>query len=218
MGVGAIKSHPQSQSRGVRPAAARTRSPRTRSDLLWSSPPPHPPRSRNDPHPIRHPGERRDPWLRRTRRSRAAITRPATMGPGVRRDDGKGRSHKIAPAPATARPPPSSWRKPGSRAASATPHGSGSWVEPRMTEEAGAICLSSSRIARPPRLAHPQHPAPSRHPGESRDPEPQAHPPAALSPGSGRNDDRRGVASYPANLHQPLIRTSPHPSLTSGRN
>ncbi len=28
------------------------------------------------------------------------------MGPGVRRDDGKGRRHKIAPAPATTRPPP----------------------------------------------------------------------------------------------------------------
>ncbi len=101
--------------------------------------------TRNDPHPIRHPGERRDPWLRRTRRYRAVITRSATMGPGVRRDDGKGRRHKIAPAPATTRPLPSSWRKPGSRAASATPHGSGSWVEPRMTEEVGAICLSSSR-------------------------------------------------------------------------
>ncbi len=101
--------------------------------------------TRNDPHPSRHPGERRDPWLRRTRRSRAVITRPATMGPGVRRDDGKGRCHKIAPAPATTRPLPSSWRKPGSRAASATPHGSGSWVEPRMTEEVGAICLSTSR-------------------------------------------------------------------------
>ncbi len=134
--------------------------------------------TRNDPHPIRHPGERRDPWLRRTRRSRAAITRPATMGPGVRRDDGKERRDKIAPAPATA------------------------------------------RIQREPSTPHPQRsqPAPSRHPGESRDPEPQAHPPAALSPGSGRNDDRQGVASYPANLHQPLIRTSPHPSLTSGRN
>ncbi len=113
--------------------------------------------------PIRHPGERRDPWVRRTRRCRAAITRSATMGPGVRRDDGKGRRHKIAPAPATTRPP-------------------------------------------------------SRHPGESRDPEPQVHAPAALSPGSGRNDDRQGVASPPADLHQPLIRTSPHPSLTSGRN
>ncbi len=55
--------------------------------------------------PIRHPGERRNPWLRRTQRYRAVITRPATMGPGVRRDDGKGRRHKIAPAPATTRPP-----------------------------------------------------------------------------------------------------------------
>ncbi len=100
--------------------------------------------NRNDPHPIRHPGERRDPWLRRTRRSRAAITRSATMGPGVRRDDGGGARQN----PSRTRhnpPPPSSWRKPGSRAASVTPCGSGSWVEPRMTEEVGAICLSSSR-------------------------------------------------------------------------
>ncbi len=118
--------------------------------------------TRNDPHPIRHPGERRDPWLRRTRRSRAVITRSATIGLDARRDDGKGRRHKIAPAPATPRPP--------------------------------------------------------RHPGDSRDPEPQAQAPAALSPGSGRNDDRQGVASPPADLHQPLIRTSPHPSLISGRN
>ncbi len=57
-GGSAIKSHPQSRSRGVRPAAARTRSPRTRSDLLRSSPPPHPPRSRNDLPP---PSSRRKP-------------------------------------------------------------------------------------------------------------------------------------------------------------
>ena len=56
--------------------------------------PPHPQLPSQTPrgtlNPTRHPGERRDPWTRRTRRYRAAITRSATMGPGVRRDDGEG--------------------------------------------------------------------------------------------------------------------------------
>jgi len=189
-GGSAIKSHSQSWSRGVRPAAAHTRSPGPTVFRAAPARPRNPPASAAPLNPIRPPGERRDPWLRRTQRYRAVITRSATMGPGVRRDDGKGRRHKIAPAPATTRPLPSSWRKPGSRAASATPHGSGSWVEPRMTEEVGAICLSTSRSPGHRGWLTRNDPRTPRHPGESRDPEPQAHPPAALSPGSGRNDDR----------------------------
>ena len=69
--------------------------------------------------PIRHPGERRDPRLRRTRRYRAAMTWSATMGPGVRRDDGGGkrgesggrmpdearRANDLSPKPYRARTP-----------------------------------------------------------------------------------------------------------------
>ncbi|MBP2513173.1 hypothetical protein J3A66_001435 [Sphingomonas sp. PvP018] len=97
--------------------------------------------------PIRHPGERRDPWLRRTRRSRAVITRSATMGPGVRRDDGKGRRHKIAPAPATTHPPviPA---KAGTQSHRRTRPRPGSRVEPGMTAGGGRIAsLGIDRLA-----------------------------------------------------------------------
>ena len=161
-------------------------------------PAPRTPRATTTFNPFRHPGERRDPWLRRTRRSRAAIPRSATMGPGVRRDDGGWGGSAIKSHPQS--------RSRGVRPAAARIR------SPRTRSDP----VRSSPPPQPPGAATTFNPI--RHPGERRDPEPQAHPPAALSPGSGRNDDRQGVASHPANLHQPLIRASPHPSLTSGRN
>ncbi len=188
-------------------------------------PAPRTPRATTTFNPFRHPGERRDPWLRRTRRSRAAIPRSATMGPGVRRDDGGWGGSAIKSHPQSrsrgVRPAAARIRSPRTRSdpvrSSPPPQPSG----PATTRTPSVIPASAGMTGRggaTKSLPPPQHPAPSRHPGESRDPEPQAHPPAALSPGSGRNDDRQGVASHPANLHQPLIRASPHPSLTSGRN
>jgi len=158
-GGSAIKSHPQSRSRGVRPAAARIRSPRTRSDPVRSSPPPQPSGPATT-YPIRHPGERRDPWLRRTRRSRAAITRSATMGPGVRRDDGKGRRHQLAPAPATTRPHPVILAK--ARIQSRKRNPLRLWILGRAQDDGrgGRNMSLNQSIARPPRLAHPPQPAP----------------------------------------------------------
>ncbi len=113
-GARAIKSHPQSPEprrspRGSPHPQPRTRSPapaaphpqpRTRSDPPRSSPSPQPSGAATTCNPIRHPGERRHPRSRRTRRYRAVITRSATMGPGVRRDDGGwGRERdKVTPA------------------------------------------------------------------------------------------------------------------------
>ena len=182
--MGAIKSHPQSRSRGVRPAAARTRSPRTRSDLLWSSPPPHPPRSRNDPHPIRHPGERRDPWLRRTRRSRAVITRSATIGLDARRDDGKGRRHKIVPAPPH---PPVILAK--ARIQSRKRNPLRLWILGRAQDDGrgGRSMSLTPSIAWPPRLPNSRRPAPAKGRARHR----HARPPPVIPAKAGTQSPKR---------------------------
>ncbi len=128
--------------------------------------------------PIRHPGESRHPRSRRTRRYRAVITRPATMRPGVRRDDGgwgRGACDKIPPAipGAAAFAPRQPAPAPAPAPAAPNPH-------PQPPDPSDP--LRSSPPPQPPGAATTFNPI--RHPGERRDPEPQAHPPAAPGPGS----------------------------------
>ncbi len=160
------------------------------------------------PTPTRHPGESQDQSRKRHPLRLWILGRAQDDGrggrsvpPAINRRSGSASSHAPTRTRNYAqprRPPthsPSSWRKPGSRAANATLRGSGSWVEPRMTAGAGAVCLQPS-IVGPDRQAHTRQPAPAttlnrgapqptpRHPGESQDPEPQTQPCAALDPGS----------------------------------
>ncbi len=142
-------------------------------------PAPRTPRATTTFNPFRHPGERRDPWLRRTRRSRAAIPRSATMGPGVRRDDGGWGGSAIKSHPQSrsrgVRPAAARIRSPRTRSdpvrSSPPPQPSG----PATTRTPSVIPASAGMTGRggaTKSLPHPQHPAPP--PSSRRKPGPRA--------------------------------------------